>query len=137
MTFHFSVIMTIPGIGCINSGMIPGEIGDIHRFSSSNKVPTFSDLDSVVYHFGNFRASRTRMSNRDTRVLRYDLINAAHNVVKNNATFKAYCDSKMFEDRSHYNALGHCAAILSGLFGRCLLTKLKLTSNKWSEYQYQ
>ena len=28
-----SVIMTIPGIGSINGGMILGEIGDIHRFS--------------------------------------------------------------------------------------------------------
>ena len=28
-----SVIMTIPGIGPINGGMILGEIGDIHRFS--------------------------------------------------------------------------------------------------------
>ena len=33
MKFNDSVIMTIPGIGYINGGMILGEIGDIHRFS--------------------------------------------------------------------------------------------------------
>ena len=34
MKFNDSVIMTIPGIGYINGGMILGEIGNIHRFSS-------------------------------------------------------------------------------------------------------
>ena len=34
MKFNDSVIMTIPGIGYINGGMILGEIGDIHRFSN-------------------------------------------------------------------------------------------------------
>lgn len=33
MKFNDSVIMTIPGIGYINGGMILGEIGNIHRFS--------------------------------------------------------------------------------------------------------
>ena len=37
---------------------------------------------------------------------------AAHNVVKNNATFKAYYNAKMAEGRTHYNALGHCAGKL-------------------------
>ena len=52
------------------------------------------------------------MSKRGSRALRYALINAAHNVVKNNATFKAYYDSKRSEGRGHYNALGHCAGKL-------------------------
>ena len=52
------------------------------------------------------------MSKRDSGVLRYALINAAHNVVKNNATFKAYYDKKMAEGRTHYNALGHYAGKL-------------------------
>lgn len=36
--FNDSVLMTILGIGYINSGMILGEIGEIHRFSNSNKL---------------------------------------------------------------------------------------------------
>ena len=39
-------------------------------------------------------------------------INAAWNVVRNNATFKAYYDAKRAEGRSHYNALGHCSGKL-------------------------
>lgn len=112
MKFNDSVIMTIPGIGYINGGMILGEIGDVHRFSNPNKLLAFAGLDPSVYQSGNFQARRTKMSKRGSRVLRYALINAAHNVVKNNATFKTYYDKKMAEGRSHYNALGHCAGKL-------------------------
>jgi transposase len=112
MRFNDSVIMTIPGIGYINGGMILGEIGDIYRFAKPHQLLAFAGLDPSVRQSGNFSASRTRMSKRGSKVLRYALINAAHNVVKNNATFKAYYDKKVAEGRSHYNALGHCAGKL-------------------------
>ena len=112
VTSLHSVIMTIPGIGAVNGGMILGEIGDIHRFSEPKKLLAFAGLDPSVYQSGNFQAPKTRMSKRGSTVLRYALMNAAHNVVKNNATFKAYYDAKRSENRSHYNALGHCAGKL-------------------------
>lgn len=52
------------------------------------------------------------MSKRGSRVLRYALMNAAYNIVKNNATFKEYYGKKMAEGRTHHNALGHCAGKL-------------------------
>ena len=97
VTCLHSVIMTIPGIGFINGGMILGEIGDIHRFSEPKKLLAFAGLDPSVHQSGNFQAQRTRMSKRGSRVLCYALMNAAHNVVKNNATFKAYYDTKRTE----------------------------------------
>ncbi len=112
MTLCDSPIMTIPGIGFINGGMIIGEIGDIHRFSKPNKLLAFAGLDPSVYQSGNFSAKSTRMSKRGSRVLRYALINAAHNVTKNNKTFKTYYENKISEGRSHYSALGHCAGKL-------------------------
>ncbi|RKI75886.1 IS110 family transposase [bacterium 0.1xD8-71] len=120
MKFNDPVIMTIPGIGYINGGMILGEIGDIHRFPSPSKLLAFAGLYPSVYQSGNYSARRTRMSKRGSRVLRYALINAAHNVVKNNATFKAYYDKKMAEGRSHYNALGHCAGKLVRIIWKML-----------------
>ena len=92
VTCLHSVLMTIPGIGTVNGGMILGEIGDIHRFSTPGKLLAFAGLDPTVYQSGNFQAKRTRMSKRGSRVLRSALMNAAHNVVKNNATFKAHYD---------------------------------------------
>ena len=112
--------LKIPGIGYINGGMILGEIGDIHRFSKPSKLLAFAGLDPSVYQSGNFNARRTRMSKRGSRVLRYALVNAAHNVVKNNSTFKAYYDAKMAEGRTHYNALGHCAGKLVRIIHKML-----------------
>ncbi|MEG0743344.1 MAG: transposase, partial [Erysipelotrichaceae bacterium] len=57
-------------------------------------------------------ASTTRMSKRGNRMLRYALIYSAHNVVKNNQTFKDYYTLKRSQGKSHYNALGHCATKL-------------------------
>lgn len=54
------------------------------------KSLAFAGLDPSVYQAGNFQAKNTRMSKRGSSVLRYALMNAAHNVIKNNATFKAY-----------------------------------------------
>ena len=120
MRFNDSVIMTIPGIGYINGGMILGEIGDIHRFSNPKKLLAFAGLDPSVYQSGNFTAKHTRMSKRGSKALRYALIMAAHNVVKNNATFRAYYEKKVSEGRSHYNALGHCAGKLVRIIWKML-----------------
>ena len=125
MMFHDPVIMTIPGIGYINGGMILGEIGDIHRFHTPSKLLAFAGLDPSVYQSGNFQAKRTRMSKRGSRVLRYALVNAAHNVVKNNTTFKTYYDAKMAEGRSHYNALGHCAGKLVRVIWKMLTDEVE------------
>lgn len=105
----YSVIMTIPGIGFINGGMILGEIGDITRFSNPSKVLVFSGLSPAVYQSGNFNASHAKMSKRGSRPLRFALINAAYNVIRNNKTFKDYYEQKLSEGKLHYNALGHCA----------------------------
>lgn len=120
-----SVLMTIPGIGTTNGGMILGEIGDIHRFSTPGKLLAFAGLDPSVYQSGNFQAKKTRMSKRGSRVLRYALMNAAHNVVKNNATFKAYYDAKRAEGRAHYNALGHCAGKLVRVIWKMLTNNVE------------
>ena len=125
MKFRDSVIMTIPGIGYINGGMILGEIGDIHRFSSPRQLLAFAGLDPSVYQSGQFQARKTRMSKRGSKILRYALVNAAHNVVNNNSTFEAYYNAKMAEGRTHYNALGHCAGKLVRVIFKMLTENLE------------
>ena len=125
MKYYDSVIMTIPGIGYINGGMILGEIGDIHRFKSPAKLLAFAGLDPSVYQSGNFQAKNTRMSKRGSKALRFALMNAAHNVVKNNSTFKAYYDAKIAEGRCHYNALGHCAGKLVRVIHKMLTDQVE------------
>ena len=107
-----SVMMTIPGIRYVEAGMILGEIGDIHRFPDHSKLLAFAGLDPIIRQSGKFSACHTRMSKRGSRVLRYALIYSAHNVVKNNETFRKYYDLKRSQGRGHYAALGHCAGKL-------------------------
>ncbi len=47
-------------------------------------------------------------------------MNAAHNVVKNDVTFKTYYDAKKAEGQSHYNSPGHCAGKLVSLIYKML-----------------
>lgn len=92
--------------------MILGEIGDINIFSKPRKPLAFTSHDPSVHQSGNFIAKRTKISKRSFSALRYALMNAAHNAVKNNQTFKQHYDSKRAEGRGHYNALGHCVGTL-------------------------
>lgn len=94
VTYLHSVIMTIPGIGSTNGGMILDEVCDIRRFSTPSKLLAFGELNPSVYQSENFQAKKTHISTKGSRVLRYALMNATHNIVKNNTTFKAYYDVK-------------------------------------------
>jgi transposase len=104
-----SVIKTIPGIGNLNGAMIIGEIGDINRFQKPCQLLAYAGLDPSIYQSGNFKAARTRMSKRGSKLLRYALINAAWQTTLVNDTFKNYYDLKVSQGRRHYNALGHVA----------------------------
>jgi len=104
-----SVIMSVPGIGPLNGAMILSCIGNINRFPSSAKLLAYAGLDPAVVQSGNFNARSTRMSKRGNSMLRYALINAAHNVVLNNETFRRYYETKINQSKSHYCSLGHTA----------------------------
>lgn len=69
VTCLHSVSMTIPSIGTTNGGMILGEIGDIHRSSSPNKLLALAELDPTVYQSGDFQVKRSRISKRGSRLL--------------------------------------------------------------------
>ena len=123
VTCLHSVIMTIPGIGFINGGMILGEIGDIHRFSEPKKLLAFARLDPLVHQSGDFQAQRTRISKRVPRVLRYALINAAHNVVKKTLLSRLIMMPRELKDEPTTMPLDIVLESLSESSERCSLTK--------------
>ncbi|WP_408608211.1 MULTISPECIES: transposase [Blautia] len=86
----------------------------------------FSGLGPSVYQSGNYPAKKTRMSKRGSRVLRYAFMNAAHNVVKDNANFKSYYNSKNDEGRTHYNALGYCSDKLVKVIWKILTDEVEI-----------
>ena len=104
-----SPILTIPGMSYNQAAVILGCIGDINRFQHSCQLLAYAGLDPSVIQSGNFQARSTRMSKRGSGMLRYSFVYSAHNVVKNNKTFKEYYDLKRSQGKSHYCALGHVA----------------------------
>lgn len=137
MKSHDSVTMTIPGIGYINGEMILGEIGDIRRSSCPAKSLAFAGLDYSVYQSNIYTAIHIRMSKHGSSVLRYELINASHNVVKNNVTFKLTITKRWQNAGSTIMPSSTAPANLSESSGRCSLAKSNLTSTKMSVHQYR
>ena len=93
--FKYPIVkLSIPGISTLAAWMILGEIVDIHRFSQPHKLLAFAGLGPSVKQSGNFCASHTRMSKHGSRYLRYALMYAAYNAVKNSDTFKQLYNKK-------------------------------------------
>lgn len=99
----------IPGMGAIQIAYILAAIGNISRFDSPSKMLAFAGLDPMVRQSGIFKASKTRMSKRGNKLLRYALTWSAHNVRMNSVTMNTYYLKKRAEGKGHYNALGHCS----------------------------
>lgn len=87
-----SVLMTVPGIGAVNTACILGEIDDIRRFSKPCKLLAYAGLDPTVRQSGQFTAKSSRMSKHGSSLLRYALVNSAWQLTLVDPTFKAYYD---------------------------------------------
>ena len=107
-----SPLHKLKGINTIEIAYIMSAIISITRFSSYSKLIAYAGLDPIIRQSGTWQASRTRMSKRGNRLLRYVLIWTANNMRKHDSAFKGYYEKKRLEGKSHYNALGHCAAKL-------------------------
>lgn len=104
-----SPLLQLKGMGYIQIANLLSAIKNISHFSSPEKLVAFAGLDPIIRQSGTFNAKSTRMSKRGNKLLRYTLIWAANNLRKNSTTMKRYYDKKRSENKSHYNALGHCA----------------------------
>lgn len=107
-----SPLNQIKGINSIEIGYIMSAIISIDRFNSPKKLIAYAGLDPKVRQSGTWSASKTRMSKRGNVLLRYALIWAANNIRKHPSKMKEYYLIKKSQNKSHYNALGHCAAKL-------------------------
>ena len=107
-----SPLHKIKGISSIEIAYIKSAIININRFDSPDKLIAYAGLDPTVKQSGTWQAKNTRMSKRGNRLLRFALIWAANNVRKHPSKMKDYYGKKITEGKSHYNALGHCAAKL-------------------------
>lgn len=127
-----SVLMTVPGIGAVNTACILGEIDDIMRFSKPCKLLAYAGLDPTVRQSGQFTAKSSRMSKRGSSLLRYTLVNSAWQLTLVDPTFKAYYDLKRSQGLNHYGTLGHVAHNLTRVIFKLLSSELPFDHSKLS-----
>lgn len=104
-----SPLLTIPGIGNGLASLILGEIGDISRFSSPDKLLAYAGIEPSSYQSGNFTATRTPMVKRGSTYLRWALIQAARHVAQYCPEFHAFLEKKISQGKHYFVALGHLA----------------------------
>ena len=107
-----SPLKQLRGMNDIEIGYIMSAIISISRFDSPRKLVAYAGLDPKIRQSGTWKAKTTRMSKRGNKLLRYALIWSAYNISRQEGPIKNYYELKRSQGKSHYNALGHCAAKL-------------------------
>lgn len=107
MDTHCPIVLSIPGISYVTGACIVGEIGDISRFKSPDKLLAFAGLDPAVYQSGNYDANKLTVSKRGSSYLRWAFHTAASIIIHYDPTFADYYFKKRKEGKHHLVALGH------------------------------
>ena len=82
------------GINDIEIGYIMSAIINITRFDSPKKLVAYTGLNPKVRQSGTWSANRTRMSKRESKLLRYALIWSAYNMTRRPESMKDYFELK-------------------------------------------
>ena len=93
-----SPIVSIPGIGINLAAMIIGEIGDISRFDSPEKLIKFAGLDISIYQSGTM-CSRGKITRRGSPILRYALSLSVQKLRIHSSVFSEYYYSKLAQGK--------------------------------------
>ena len=102
-----SQLTSIPGVGTVLAATILSEIGDISRFSSSDKLLAYAGLDPSVKQSGEFRSNQNRISKRGSPYLRRAIWLASTVAVQCDPMFQAYYEKKTSEGLHYMNVIGH------------------------------
>lgn len=78
---EFELYATIPGIGELTSALLIGELGDIRRFATSNKLNAFVGIDIRRYQSGSFMG-KDRINKRGNPKGRKILYIAVRNMIR-------------------------------------------------------
>jgi transposase len=110
-------ITSIPGIGPVTGAAILGEIGDVHRFDSVEKLVAYAGIDPTVYQTGQFQASEAHMSKRGSPYLRHALWLSSTVAVRYDPELQVFYETKRKEGKHHGTVIGAvCRKLLARVF---------------------
>jgi transposase len=99
-------LTTIPGIGAVLAAALLGEIGDVSRFATFEKLSGYAGIDPSVFQTSEFTADSAHMSKRGSPYLRRALWQAAATARLFNPDLKAFFLRKREEGKPFGVAMG-------------------------------
>ena len=102
-----SPITSIKGIGDIMGATILAEIGDIHNFSSPEKLQAFAGLAPQIYESGKFVGTNTPMDKKGSVYLRNALYQATKSAYVISPHMRFYINKKRSQGKHFYTAMSH------------------------------
>lgn len=110
-------VTTIPGLGPVTAATVLGEIGDINRFATLEKLVAYAGIDATVHQSGQFNATQMHMSKRGSPYLRRALWLSAFVASQHDAELRAYYERKRTEGKHHNTIIGAlCRKLLARIF---------------------
>lgn len=100
-----ALLRSIPGIGETTAAALVAFIGDIHRFSSPEKLTAYIGLDCRVHESGTSIHGKGYLTKRGNKYLRHILFNAAFIARRYNPALRTYHTKKLVEGKHYFSAL--------------------------------
>ena len=102
-----SPITSIKGIGDIMGATILAEIGDIHNFSSPEKLQAYAGLAPQIYESGKYVGINTPMDKKGSVYLRNALYQTTKAAYVTSTYMRSYIDRKRDQGKHFYTAISH------------------------------
>ncbi len=110
-------LTTIPGLGPVTAATVLGEIGDVTRFATLEKLVAYAGIDATVHQSGQFNATQMHMSKRGSPYLRRALWLSAFVASQHDAELQTYYERKRAEGKHHNTVVGAiCRKLLARIF---------------------
>ncbi|MBI4759122.1 MAG: IS110 family transposase [Chloroflexi bacterium] len=110
-------LLSIKGVGPVLAATILGEIGDINRFASPDKLVAYAGLDPSVYETGEFVAKHAHISKRGSAYLRRAVWLAAQMVRLYNPDLQEIYERKIAQGKHHNQAMATvCHPLLNRVY---------------------
>jgi len=94
-------LLSIPGIGPVYAAGILAEVGQIQRFENEAKLAKYAGLYWKRNQSGNYESERTSLTRTGNHYLRYNLVEAANSVMRNEPVYREYYLKKYSEVPKH------------------------------------
>ncbi|MCA1554288.1 MAG: IS110 family transposase [Chloroflexi bacterium] len=110
-------LTSIIGIGPVSAATLLGEIGNVQRFPTLEKLVGYAGIDATTYQTGQFSASQQHMSKRGSPYLRRALWMAASVARMHDPDLKAYYERKRAQGKHHNTIIGAlCRKLLARIY---------------------